>query len=404
MPRWSPARIARRRNEVLQHSRGSMRPSLIASRVGYSTRTVQRDLRALGHSRHCRVSDATVALFIVLQVLRRRRTFGVTAAVGMLRDYGIRVPQNRTRRIMRACGIQPPQKTSKRRMPWYECDLPMRVLSIDQNEYLARYRVMSLSAIDAFSRECVHFDVVSNLTGPTHTKFYADTLRATGRLPDTTTADFAAQWRGAEYIVRCKHNGQNPSWNQNVGGNQLRRAAWQQVPSFRNTPVERSHIELWQALYGLYCEFESLERRNLLHGGVRSDSLEIWCLHRAYWSKIRGAYAAFYSQRSKQPKEKSTSNPNYPNGTYTRYELYNAWQKAGHAITPAQISLWEAVGMSIWTAQSRAPRRHECDPARTAAGKVLRRQLLHYGGCPQDCEGRYLKLRAASKIVQLLGL
>ena len=108
-----------------------------------------------------------------------------------------------------------------------------------------------------------------------------DSVRAARRLPDTTTADFAAQWRSAEYMALFKHNGQYPSWYQNVGGVQLRRAAWQQVPSFRNTPVERSHIELWQSLHGLFCKFESLDRLNLLHSGDQSDFLELWCLHRA---------------------------------------------------------------------------------------------------------------------------
>ena len=43
----------------------------------------------------------------------------------------------------------------------------------------------------------------------------------------------------AEYMIRCYHSGRNPSWTQDVGGHLLRRAAWQQIPSFRNTPVER---------------------------------------------------------------------------------------------------------------------------------------------------------------------
>ena len=138
--------------------------------------------------------------------------------------------------------------------------------------------------------------------------------------------------------------------------------------------------------------------------GQKGDSLELWCLHRAYMGKITRSYELFYEQRSQQPKRKSTRNPYYPSGTHTRYELYNAWAKVGRPVTPSEIANWEAVGQSVWSPASRAPRPHEIDPARTPQGVALRQGILLIGGVPADCETFYLKLRAASLLVRHIGL
>ena len=99
----------------------------------------------------------------------------------------------------------------------------------------ARYRFLSLAGIDAFSREVVHWKVCTNLTGPTHTRFYAELLNKTRRLPDTTVADMAKAWSGVEDIIRSFHGGHNPSWMTTVAGQQLPRRSFHAVPSFRNT-------------------------------------------------------------------------------------------------------------------------------------------------------------------------
>ena len=239
--RADPRLIAERQRKAVRHAKKGMRTRLIAAKLGVNDRTVRRDLKAQGFSRHNGddFSDMDICTVLIAKVAERRRMFGMTTAIGALRDRGMRVPRDRLRSMMHVCSIAGPPKESKKRLQWYETDKPLRVLSIDQNEYLARYRIMSFSAIDAYSRECVHHEVVTNLTGPSHTRFYANALRKARRLPGTTTADFAAAWRGAEYMIRCYHSGRNPSWTQDVGGHLLRRAAWQQIPSFRNTPVER---------------------------------------------------------------------------------------------------------------------------------------------------------------------
>ena len=167
---------------------------------------------------------------------------------------------------------------------------------------------------------------------------------------------------------------------------------------------DEDHVELWQALVGLFEEFQSLERRNLLRAGDRSDPLDLYCLHQAYLPKVRLVYKNFYSARSKQPKRRSTKNPNYPRGVYTRYELYSCWEKAGYPISAAQINAWEQVGLAAWGPRSHAPRPHEVDPNHTAVGRALRRLIVHHGGIPLTCEGRYMKLRAAARAVNARGL
>ena len=76
--RADPRLIAERQRKAVRHAKKGMRTRLIAAKLGVNDRTVRRDLKAQGFSRHNGddFSDMDICTVLIAKVAERRRMFG----------------------------------------------------------------------------------------------------------------------------------------------------------------------------------------------------------------------------------------------------------------------------------------------------------------------------------------
>lgn len=60
---------------------------------------------------------------------------------------------------------------------------------MDQNEELAKWKIMLFAIIDGYSRFPIDAVVTTNLTGPSHTVFFGNAIEKSGMVPRVLTVD-----------------------------------------------------------------------------------------------------------------------------------------------------------------------------------------------------------------------
>ena len=60
---------------------------------------------------------------------------------------------------------------------------------MDQNEKLAKWKIMSFAAVDGFSRFIIHHEVTVCLTGPRHSEFFSNAIELHGMVPHAVSVD-----------------------------------------------------------------------------------------------------------------------------------------------------------------------------------------------------------------------
>ena len=137
----SPAAIRRRRKRVKKfHVRG-IRAELIAQKLKVSTITVRRDFQFMNLKKWTSgVHRSRIRRCLLREVLQRKRTFGATVALGVLRSKGLFVQRSKMRAAMKKLQIEGPTRTIKRRLAYYDVRRPMETVCIDQNEFLGKVR------------------------------------------------------------------------------------------------------------------------------------------------------------------------------------------------------------------------------------------------------------------------
>lgn len=73
---------------------------------------------------------------------------------------------------------------------------------MDQNEKLAKWKIMLFAAVDGFSRYMmIHHKVVTCLTGPSHTDFFDEAIQKSGLVPYTLSVDATSEWNHRVSII-----------------------------------------------------------------------------------------------------------------------------------------------------------------------------------------------------------
>jgi len=275
---------------------------------------------------------------------------------------------------------------------------PKGVWSTDQNEALQRYRISSFVIIDgtyrratyqcyiemgtmtphkgpffhpgismcplsAFSRNPIHYELTTGLSGGDHTRFYCNALERMLKAPECVSVDMTGQflfwsheprasffknfcdcscvdcWNGVKVITRAIY-GNNDAVPFEVGGVHLSARHFHQTLSKKNTPVgimlcvykihplsplprrgvaclalsvqvERHWREWNPMLVRFYERFHALEVEGILDPRCVKD---LFCLHRVFLPEIQNVMDRHYTSLRMQKKTKSTRNPNYPAG------------------------------------------------------------------------------------------
>ncbi len=60
---------------------------------------------------------------------------------------------------------------------------------MDQNEKLAKWKIMLFAAVDGFSRFVVHHEITTCLTGPAHSVFFSHAMCVQGMVPHAVSVD-----------------------------------------------------------------------------------------------------------------------------------------------------------------------------------------------------------------------
>ena len=219
---YIPEKIGKRRLDVkrlLEDEHETI--SSIARILNCAPKTVKRDLIAMSIPTFSEVTEEHTTELVAGTIIEGNGGMGVQWVQGRVRSTGHRIQRWKLRRALKHIGGGGGVKyRKKKRFRWYDTKLPLETVAIDQHEELSRFKIFSFAAIDAFSRVPLHHKVVTNLTGPTHTEFWTDTIEQTGVFPTTVACDMTHCWQGVS-VQSAYVFGHNDPWWYDLDGTQV---------------------------------------------------------------------------------------------------------------------------------------------------------------------------------------
>ena len=289
--------------------------------IGVSERTVNRCMNEHDIPRWTSISDVDLLGAICHVINTSHPGIGENLVESHLCAMGLRVQRHRIRDALHSLGAIRYARHRVHRMQ-YNVNLgPYWNWHADQNEKMVRWRIFILSIIDGYTRHCTHHELLTDLTGSTHTTFFVNALRLSGRAPDHLTIDGTACWNGAEEIMTLVHVGRPPCEHVDINGVSMPVHRVQRSKSVHNTPVERH----WREINKLLLEYKNalywLESIGQLEAGRSPNYLDLHCVHAVFLGPISADLDRHYASLLMRKKRKYTKDPNFPNGTFRATEL-----------------------------------------------------------------------------------
>mmetsp|Transcript_5356 Transcript_5356/g.6973 ORF Transcript_5356/g.6973 Transcript_5356/m.6973 type:complete len:228 (+) Transcript_5356:221-904(+) len=207
MPSRATQRAITRRGEVARLQGCGKKLTEIAESLGVTRMTIHRDYQALGLKCFEPIDDGDLDNLVRTAVEDEAGDTGMHVGYTLIessiyKTTNIRIPEKKIRDAMVRLALHSPRIcTNRRRLHWFESMGPDGVWCLDQNEKLNRYGFKIIAVIDAFSRFPVHWELVTDLTGATHSKVFSNAVAKMRGLPAHVSVDCAAAWNGVKAQV-----------------------------------------------------------------------------------------------------------------------------------------------------------------------------------------------------------
>lgn len=401
---------ATRQDRVLEFYFDGWGMHQMAALSGCSYRTILRDFEELNLKCFSQISDDDLLTLIQFILQVTYPDIGRRFINGALLALGHRVQRDRVRNMLTQLGEIRPRPRRLRRLSYHANPGPYFCAHMDQNEFLKAYRIYILSAIDGFCRHCVHFEVLDNLAGTTHTRFFTNMLRKTKIIPAHVNVDMTSCWNAVERFMNVAY-ADNPGptplpiHHRNHEDATIYVERFHAGRSVRNTPVE-THWRFINNTLAPYANcFFQLEQEYVLHGGNYPDLVDIFCLHRIFLPYIRHDISFMYQIYYLRRRELRSANPFYPKGTWRPSMLLRFMPSFGTPIDDADIDdFCEFAEAYPW---ARDPRRDEFpaipDPLQLNTHRCYR-EILFEELHPASHHPRYRDLARLSQMYKDLRL
>jgi len=363
------ARICRRQRRVVHLYDLLLSVSDIARLLHVSRWTINNDFKALELENYSTVDHDVLKACVADVINASYPSFGRRfIAAGLWEEFGLRVQKSRIlqckRELVAESGGVFCTQHRIRRLKYYVSPGPHFCFHLDQNEHLVGFRIYLLTAIDGFCRHSMYHQVVTDLTGTTHTRFFTNLVRSKRRLPQHLCVDGTACWNAAKYAMETVFADEPETVVLHVEHNShtdiplyIDRA--QVVSSVHNSAVE-IHWRWTNKIAEEYLEcFLDLEALQLLRGGRYPDYIDLFCLHYVFLPYFRRDVERFYAILGSRRKETCTRNPYFPRGTWIPRQLEELYASCGIPLSDEQIDTICGIAESYEWPDGVIPRDHE---------------------------------------------
>lgn len=374
-----------RRPLVVKYHKQGWSVQEIARLCQVSRPTIYSDFEALGLENFSSISDAQLKVVIHEIMKSSYPCMGRRFLNGALVSRGLRIQRCRILRMKRELPHLFGRPRRIRRLKYNVNPGPYWCLHMDQSEHMVGFYIYVLTAIDGFCRYAPYHQVVTDLKGSTHSKFFANYLASNKILPAHVCVDGTSCWNGVRHVMDICYRNQPPVTPvtieyDNHDDVQILIHRFQVVSSVHNTAVE-IHWRWINHIADEYLDcFFLLEAQQLLHGGRHADMLDIYCLHYVFLPYIKADLADFYATLEYRPREMRSRNPHTPKGTWRPVQLREYFPHHGIELETADVENLASLLESYEWGEDGDPRADEftsiTDPLQTPIQRYLRESLM----------------------------
>lgn len=345
--------------------------------------TVREDFAALGLSNFSEISDDDLLFLLKVIICSTYSHLGRRFINAGLLSFGHRVQRRRVAGLLDRLGhIRGPPRHI-RRLNYHSNPGPHFCWHMDQNEHMVGYQIFILTAVDGFTRHGVYSEVITELSGTSHTDFFINAVGSTKVLPDHVCVDKTPCWHAVRHLMtEVFADDPGPTEliieHRNHPDKKVTVERFKQVKSVNNTVVEIQ----WKYVNHLTDEyldcFFDLEADQLLHGGHDADPIDLFCLHTIFLPYIKHDLAMLYGILFRRTREIKTRNPCAPQGSWRPCQLLKMFEHYGTELEDDDVVNLDAIANSYeWTFNPRSDEFIDIqDPLTNDEDRELRDSLM----------------------------
>jgi hypothetical protein len=393
--------------------------------IGMSGRAVRHHLAKMNLTSWSKISSRELLRVVAEAFTRGHGALGRRGIEARLLEQGLRVQRRRIVDAMRRLGKVRTAPRKVRRRRFYEGMGPGFVSHHDQNEHAGLYGFKLLASIEGYSRCPLYWEVVTSLRGIDHSRFFQNMVKALGnRMTAHSVFDGAAAWNGVTRAIKIYFRNKSKSTlialpDGPVPVTRFRRTTAQRAApegtirvyrcnrtsSVHSIPVERQWFEANNISEMFVRRFRALEGAGYLRGGPNKDALDLWCLHKVFLPVFEERIGEHFRAQQLRRKERTTSNPNFPRGTFRPLDLLlngagnQQGQSHWHAVSDEEVAAVDAfLERYHRTADgTEASSPWQRDPLHSRAQRKARKRRMEGRAPFATLESEYIELRRVTK-------